>query len=165
MIILKLKFKGGIIMEKKFLLNGLDCANCANKIEDRINKLESIKEATVNFSTATLILEIKDGYEKEDIINEVKNIIKKLEPGVKVTEKIGKVVANRNIKKCESAKCSISDHKHEHSSDDSGCLDKGHNHTKKTNVNNVEVIMNCTMKISIKKNMVTTIHMMDKVLK
>ena len=125
-------------MEKKFLLNGLDCANCANKIEDRINKLESIKEATVNFSTATLILEIKDGYEKEDIINEVKNIIKKLEPGVKVTEKIGKVVANRNIKKCESAKCSISDHKHEHSSDDSGCLDKGHNHTKKTNVNNVE---------------------------
>ncbi|MBU3133603.1 cadmium-translocating P-type ATPase [Clostridium gasigenes] len=125
-------------MEKKFLLNGLDCANCANKIEDRINKLESIKEATVNFSTATLILEIKDGYEKEDIINQVKNIIKKLEPGVKVTEKIGKVVANRNIKKCESAKCSISDHKHEHSSDDSGCLDKGHNHTKKTNVNNVE---------------------------
>ncbi len=125
-------------MEKKFLLNGLDCANCANKIEDRINKLESIKEATVNFSTATLILEIKDGYEKEDIINEVKNIIKKLEPGVKVTEKIGKAVANRNIKKCESAKCSISDHKHEHSSNDSGCLDKGHNHTKKTNVNNVE---------------------------
>ena len=33
-------------MEKKFLLNGLDCANCANKIEDRVNKLEEIKEAT-----------------------------------------------------------------------------------------------------------------------
>lgn len=125
-------------MEKRFLLKGLDCANCANKIEERINKLENIKEATVNFSTATLILEIKDGYEKEDIINEVKNIIKKLEPGVKVTEKIGKVVPNRNIKKCTSTKCSTSDNKHEHSRNDSCCFGESDNHTKKIHVNNIE---------------------------
>ena len=110
-------------MEMKFLLNGLDCANCANKIEDRVNKLESIKEATVNFSTATLILEIKDNYEKEVVINEVKDIIKKLEPGVKVTEKTGKLVSNKDTKICTS------DHKHEHESGKSCCNGEEHNHS------------------------------------
>ena len=125
-------------MEMKFLLDGLDCANCANKIEDRVNKLEGIKEATVNFSTATLILEIKDDYEKEVVINEVKDIIKKLEPGVKVTEKTGKTASNRDIKKCTSDKCSTSDHKHEHLSDKSCCNGEGHNHSGESHSHNDE---------------------------
>ena len=125
-------------MEMKLLLNGLDCANCANKIEDRVNKLEGIKEATVNFSTATLILEIKDDYEKEVVINDVKDIIKKLEPGVKVTEKTGKPVSDRDTKMCTSDKCSTSNHKHEHSSDKSCCNGEGHNHSGESHNHNDE---------------------------
>ena len=113
-------------MEKKFLLSGLDCANCANKIEDRINKLESIKEATVNFSTATLILEIMDGYEKENVINDIKDIIKKLEPEVEVIEKTAKSSSNRNTKKCTSGKCSIDEN--EHSKNSSCCQGETHTH-------------------------------------
>ena len=41
-------------MEIKLVLNGLDCANCANKIEDKVNKINGVKYATVNFSTTVL---------------------------------------------------------------------------------------------------------------
>ena len=52
-------------MNFKLVLNGLDCANCANKIEVRVNKINGIKEATMNFSTSTLTIEIKEGILKE----------------------------------------------------------------------------------------------------
>ena len=47
-------------MEIRLVLNGLDCANCANKIETKVNKINGVKEATVNFSTTLLIAEIKE---------------------------------------------------------------------------------------------------------
>lgn len=125
-------------MEQKFLLNGLDCANCANKIEDRINKLESIKEANINFSTSTLIIEIKEGYEKEEVVSDIKKIVKKLEPEVIVTEKIGRVQLNKNIKKCTSVKCVTTDKKYERSVKESCCSGgnscsegSSHNHNEK----------------------------------
>ena len=34
-------------MKKKFILEGLDCANCAAKMEKAINELDGVKEATV----------------------------------------------------------------------------------------------------------------------
>ncbi|MGL5084589.1 MAG: heavy metal translocating P-type ATPase [Clostridium sp.] len=118
-------------MEKKFLLEGLDCANCANKIETRINKLEGIEEAIVNFSTATLILDIKDGYEYENIIIEVKDIIKKLEPGVKVSEKIGSSSEKVNTSKCSGGTCKVDEgsHAHNHSHEHSN----GHSHKDDNN--------------------------------
>ena len=119
-------------MNIKFLLNGLDCANCARKIEDRINNLESIKEATVNFSTTTLILEIKDEYKKDDVVSEIKDIIKKLEPGVKVTEKTGKAKVDKSIEKCTSEKCSIGERgeeiSKELSNDNTHTHDNNHTH-------------------------------------
>ena len=33
----------------KLTLSGLDCANCANKIEDRVNRLELVEEANLEF--------------------------------------------------------------------------------------------------------------------
>ena len=44
----------------KFKLNGLDCANCAKKIEDELNKMDIVDEAIVNFNTECLILKLKD---------------------------------------------------------------------------------------------------------
>ena len=61
-------------MEIKLVLNGLDCANCANKIEDKVNKINGVKEATVNFSTTVLTAEIKEENLKSEIINEIKSI-------------------------------------------------------------------------------------------
>ena len=76
-------------MEREFKLSleGLDCANCANKIEAKVNKINGIKNASLNFSTTVLTVEINKEEEKNNITNEIKAIVKKLEPHVKVSEK------------------------------------------------------------------------------
>ena len=100
-------------MNFKLVLNGLDCANCANIIEHRVNKINGIKKATMNFSTSTLTIEIKEGILKEDIIEEVKLIVKALEPNVQVQEKINDKKLNNNIKVCTNNCCSIEPNKHD----------------------------------------------------
>lgn len=74
-------------MEKfKLYLEGLDCAGCAVKIEDKINKLSEVNEATLNFTTKTLTIESKKVDSKANIIIKTKEIINKLEPHVVVIE-------------------------------------------------------------------------------
>ena len=68
----------------KILLKGLTCANCANKIEDKVKKLDSIKQAILNFTTTTLLVELNDGYKIEEVFKEINKIIKTLEPDVEV---------------------------------------------------------------------------------
>ena len=66
-------------MKKKFTLKGLECANCAAKMEKAINELDGVKEATVNFMTQKLVIE--DENEKmPTIIQEAEKIVKKIEP-------------------------------------------------------------------------------------
>ena len=71
-----------ILKNYKYLLEGLDCANCAKKIEDKIAATEGYEDVNVNFST--LKLSFKTNYEspKKEIIE----IIKKIEPDVNVLE-------------------------------------------------------------------------------
>ena len=70
----------------KLILSGLDCANCANKIENRVNDLPEVKEANLNFSVGKLTIEKNDSSQKKDIIEKVKKIVKELEPDVLVSE-------------------------------------------------------------------------------
>ena len=95
-------------MEIRLILNGLDCANCANKIETKVNKIKGVKEATVNFSTTLLIAEIKEESLKDEIINEIKSIVKKLEPDVKVEEKLNNMVIKNTTSECKGSCCSTS---------------------------------------------------------
>lgn len=95
-------------MEIRLVLNGLDCANCANKIETKVNKINGVKEATVNFSTTLLIAEIKEESLKDEIINEIKSIVKKLEPDVKVEEKLNNKVIKNTTSECKGSCCSTS---------------------------------------------------------
>ena len=95
-------------MEIRLVLNGLDCANCANKIETKVNKINGVKEATVNFSTTLLIAEIKEESLKDEIINEIKSIVKKLEPDVKVEEKLNNTVIKNTTSECKGSCCSTS---------------------------------------------------------
>ena len=68
--------------EIKLVLEGLNCANCANKKEHRVSKLEGVKEATINFSTSVLIVNYNSEKDKKVLINEIKSIVKNLEPDV-----------------------------------------------------------------------------------
>ncbi|MDT8716019.1 cadmium-translocating P-type ATPase [Clostridium sp. 19966] len=80
-------------LKREFILEGLDCANCANKIEQKLNGLEGINSANVNFLTKTLVLELKENNKVEELIEKVKNTVVNIESHVKVIEKgIGKVL-------------------------------------------------------------------------
>ncbi|QTJ54811.1 cation transporter [Dolosigranulum pigrum] len=66
-------------MKKRFKLEGLECANCAAKMERAINELDGVKEATVNFMTQKLVIEGEDE-KMPTIIAEAEKIVKKIEP-------------------------------------------------------------------------------------
>lgn len=70
-------------MKKKFVLEGLGCANCAAKMESAINKLDGVKEATVNFMTQKLIIEGEDE-KMAQVIEEAEKIIKRIEPDTRM---------------------------------------------------------------------------------
>lgn len=71
----------------KYILKGLDCPNCAAKIETKVNNLKEVKHATLSFATQTLEFELNTNINEENISNEIKNLIKELEPEVEVLEK------------------------------------------------------------------------------
>ncbi len=68
-------------MKKKFKLEGLECANCAAKMEKAINELNGVKEATVNFMTQKLVIEGEDE-KMPTIIQEAEKIVKDIESHV-----------------------------------------------------------------------------------
>lgn len=75
-------------IKKEFILEGLGCANCAAKMERKINELDEVNSANVNFLTKTLTLEIKESSKVEDLIVAVTKIVTSIEAHVKVREKI-----------------------------------------------------------------------------
>jgi copper chaperone CopZ len=70
-------------MKKKYMLDGLCCANCAAKIENGIGKLDGVTSASVSFLTTKLTVEGDDDKFGE-IETQVKKIVKKIEPDVVV---------------------------------------------------------------------------------
>ncbi|MDD7795790.1 heavy metal translocating P-type ATPase [Clostridium sp. 'White wine YQ'] len=104
--------------EIKLLLEGLDCANCAAKIESRVNALEEVEEASLNFSSNTLAISPKEATNLDLIKNKVEEIVIKLEPHVKVKEVLSSdkaVRSNIQINKTEEEhKEEHHDHEHTH---------------------------------------------------
>ena len=70
----------------EWYLDELDCANCANKVETGIAKIEGILESNVNFMTKTLRIEI-EGDQEADILPKVKQKLSVLEPDIHPTLK------------------------------------------------------------------------------
>ncbi|SKB70926.1 Heavy-metal-associated domain-containing protein [Acetoanaerobium noterae] len=68
-------------MKKRFKLEGLECGNCAAKMERAINELDGVKEATVNFMTQKLVIEGEDE-KMPTIIQEAEKIVKDIESHV-----------------------------------------------------------------------------------
>ena len=58
-------------MKKKYAIE-VDCANCAQKVEDAINKVEGVTSATVSFVQQKLIIEAEDDRFDEIMANVVK---------------------------------------------------------------------------------------------
>ena len=85
-----------ILKKYKYRLNNLDCANCANKIEERLKKENNLSDVVVNFSSLTLSFMSNDDIKIEDI----SNIVTKIEPEVVVTkidEEVKETKKNYNL--------------------------------------------------------------------
>ncbi len=109
--------KGKGTHKKEFILEGLGCASCAAKMERGLNKLNGVSNASINFVTTTLSLEID-----EDKINEyttaISEVVTSIESDVIVKEKI-----NTKLNKKRSH-----EHSHEHDHDHQHNHDHHHNH-------------------------------------
>lgn len=72
-------------MKKTYLLEGLECANCATKMEKAIGALDGVQSASVRFLTARMVLEMEDD-KVEAIEKAAVRIIRKLEPDTRMKE-------------------------------------------------------------------------------
>ena len=72
------------VCKRVLILEGLCCANCAAKIERQSANIVGVKSATVDFISKKLILDIDDKNKLNSIIEEVKRIVNRVEPDVKI---------------------------------------------------------------------------------
>lgn len=70
-------------MKKKFVIEGIDCANCASKMEEAINKIEGVNSATINFFAEKLTIDADDD-KFEDIVAQAEKACNKVERGVTI---------------------------------------------------------------------------------
>ena len=65
-------------MKKSYKIE-VDCANCANKMEDAAKKTAGVKDATVNFMTLKMSVEFEEGADVKAVMQEVYKNCKKVE--------------------------------------------------------------------------------------
>ena len=67
-----------IIMKKTYKIE-VDCANCANKMEEAAKKTAGVRDATVNFMTLKMSVEFEEGQDPRTVMKEVLKNCKKVE--------------------------------------------------------------------------------------
>lgn len=66
-------------MKSTYKIKGIDCANCAAQLENAINKVEGVQNASISFISERMIIEY-DEQNKEEIMKKIKKVIKREEP-------------------------------------------------------------------------------------
>lgn len=118
-------------MIKQYRIEGLDCANCAAKLEKRLKHIELLKSVNINFFNKKLLIDV-DEINLEKAYKEIIRITKKVEPDVTYSE-ISEDEHHNHNNHChsESDSCSCGHnhthhHKHNHGKD--GHIHQGNNH-------------------------------------
>jgi len=75
------------IIKREFILEGLGCANCANKIEAQCKKIDGVLDVNVNFINKNLVIQFQSEEGILTAIDEMKKIVKRIEAHVIVKEK------------------------------------------------------------------------------
>ena len=65
-------------MKKSYKID-VDCANCANKMEEAAKKTEGVKDATVNFMMLKMNVEFEDGADEKATMKQVLKACRKIE--------------------------------------------------------------------------------------
>lgn len=78
--------KGCAVMKKTFKLIDLDCANCAAKMENAIQKIDGVADASVSFMAQKMTVEADDA-QFDAIMQQVVKACKKVEPDCEIVLK------------------------------------------------------------------------------
>ena len=70
-------------MKKTYQIE-VDCANCANLMENAAKKTAGVQNAVVNFMTQKMIVEFEDGQEPRAVMQAVLKACKKVEPACEI---------------------------------------------------------------------------------
>ena len=81
---IKVQEENAKMAKEVFILEGLDCANCAMKIENKVKEMPTVSAATVDFVSKKLRVEVANKRELEATVANITNVVQKLEPDVKV---------------------------------------------------------------------------------
>ena len=166
-------------MKKKYHIEGIDCANCAAKVEKKMNDLPDVS-VTLTFATSQLLVEAEN---PDEVLPKLREIADKMEPGT-VIEEISKAKKHSGKKKthhhhddedsCYDDCCCHGEHEehehHHHHHDDEDCCDgdccchgehEGHEHhhhkhldgvtKKKYRIEGIDC-PNCAAKVERKMN-------------
>ena len=102
------------MQRKVYILENLDCANCAAKIERKLSKLPELSDVSVTFATKQLRFAAED---PEAVLPKIRETIQSMEPDVEVVE--------RTRGRRKAAETHSHEHHHHDHGDDCGC---GHDH-------------------------------------
>ena len=72
-------------MKSKFKIQGLDCANCAARLEREIQEVDGVESVNINFMTEKMVIEY-DENNGEELIKKIIKFIRKEAPDVTLTE-------------------------------------------------------------------------------
>ena len=70
-------------MKKTYKID-VDCANCANKMEDAAKNTAGVKDATVNFMALKMIVEFEEGADVKAVMKDVLRNCKKVEDACEI---------------------------------------------------------------------------------
>ena len=65
-------------MKKTYKID-VDCANCANKMQDAANNTPGVRNASVNFMMLKMTVEFEDGANEKEVMKQVLNNCRKVE--------------------------------------------------------------------------------------
>ena len=105
------------MQRKVYILENLDCANCAAKIERKLSKLPELSDVSVTFATKQLRFAAED---PEAVLPKIRETIQSMEPDVEVVER------TRSRRKAEGTH-NHEHHHHEHG-EECGCGHEHHDH-------------------------------------
>ncbi|HBE9438424.1 TPA: cadmium-translocating P-type ATPase [Clostridioides difficile] len=86
-------------IKKELILGGLNCAHCAEEINNKVSKLKEVESSNLNFVNKKLTINISNNFEEDDIINKIKEIINSTEPGLDIQVESNDKVKERTTEK------------------------------------------------------------------
>ena len=108
-------------MKKKYSISGIDCANCAAKLEAKMNELPEVDNVILTFATSQLLVEAEN---PDEVLPKLRELADRMEPGTVIGDlKRGKKShAHRHAHNHEEH------HHHDHDHEHCGCGCEDHDH-------------------------------------